>query len=381
MAMVRDFISLSSDAAFAVSGDMRVLAWNRKAERVFGVVAADAIGRRCGDVVSAELPSGMPLCGPDCHGGVCFRNRIPFGIGDCLVPGPDGRPVHIRMNSLIVPGDGAADAQETRALVFVHRLDDACADAPLPLPLHIRILGRFSVSLNERPVPVATWPRKAAVTVLKILAIERNHLVARDRLIEYLWPDVDEKRGRERLKVAVYSLRQLLAPADLVVHSDEAYGLRPGAVLLDVAVFEQRVADGLRHARQQRPDPAVASLGDALRLYRGDCLEEDVYEDWCAEERMRLRERYFEAAECLAEALICQRRFDAAGRVCIDALARENCREVFHRMRIECLLAEGRVEAAERQYHRCREVLKRELGVEPLPETRRLADRIRAART
>lgn len=380
MARVRDFIASSSDAAFAVSDDLRVLAWNRMAEAVFGLAAADALGRRCGDVVLAELPSGAPLCGPDCHGGVCFRNRVPFGIGDCLVPGSDGTPVRIRMNSLVVPGDGDGDAPRTRALVFVHQIGDTGAHAPLPLPLHIRMLGRFSVSLDERPVPVATWPRKAAVTVLKILAIERDHLVARDRLIEYLWPDVDEKRGRERLKVAVYSLRQLLAPADLVVHADEAYGLRPGAVLLDVAVFEQRVTEGIRHARQQRFDRAVASLGDALRLYRGDCLEEDAYEDWCAEARMRLRERYFEAAEYLARALIGQRRFDAAGRVCDGTLVRESCREVFHRMAIECLLAEGRVEEAERQYRRCRAALARELGVEPLPETRRLAARIGAAR-
>lgn len=380
MARVCDFIALSSDAAFAVSDDLRVLAWNRSAERVFGLAAADAIGRRCGDVVAAELPSGEPLCGPDCHGGVCFQNRLPFGSGDCQIRGAGSSPVRIRMNSLIVPDDGTAEAQQTRALVFVHQLEDTGAEPPLPLPLHIRMFGRFAVSLNERPVPVATWQRRAAVTVLKILAIERNHLVPRDRLIEYLWPDVDERRGRERLKVAVYSLRQLLAAADLVVHGDEAYGLRAGTVLLDVAVFEQRVAEGIRHARQQRPDRAVASLGDALRLYRGDYLEEDAYEEWCAEERLRLRERYFEAAECLSGMLIGQRRFAEAGRVCNDALARESCRELFHRMRIECLMAEGRVDEAERQYRRCCEVLARELGVTPLPETRHLAERIRTAR-
>lgn len=218
------------------------------------------------------------------------------------------------------------------------------------------------------------------MTVLKILAMQPGQRVPRDRLIEYLWPDVDEKRGRERLKVAVYSLRKLLGSGELVELAGDAYTLSANSVLLDVADFERLVACGMRHARQDYPDLAVADLGDALRLYRGDYLDEDLYEDWCAEERMRLRELYFEAAECLAATLVLQHRHDEAGRVCLNALALENCREVFHRMRMECLLAEGREEEAERQYRLCCEALERELAVEPLPETRRLADRIRALR-
>lgn len=381
MIKARDYVSLSSDAAFAVSGELRVLAWNRSAECVFGLAAADAVGRRCCDVVSAELPSGEPLCGPDCHGGICFKKEIPFSVDDCLVLGVGRKPVRVRMSSLIVPSESVANPSRTRALVFVHRLNGSSAELPMPQPLHIRMLGRFSVTLNERHVQVETWQRKAAVTVLKILAMHRCQRVPRDRLIEYLWPDVDEKHGRDRLKVAIHSLRQLLGCAELIEHADESYALRAGAVLLDVAVFERLVGEGMRHARQHRPDDAIANLGDALSLYRGDYLEEDAYEEWCAEDRMRLRELYFEAAEFLAETLMAQRRHDEAGRVCKDALARESCREVFHRMRMECLLAEGRQEEAEQQYRRCREALDRELGVGPLPETRRIAARIRATRT
>lgn len=392
MIKAREYVLLSSEAAFAVSGDLRVLAWNKSAECIFGLAAADALGCRCRDVVSAELPSGEPLCGPDCHGGLCFQSGTPFSVDECLVvaPGPDARPdagpdtvkapVRISMSSLIVPTSAPADPSRTRALVFVHRLDGAGPQTAMPQPLHIRMLGRFSVTLNERAVAVDTWPRKAAVKLLKILAMQPGQMVARDRLVELLWPGVDEKHGRDRLKVAVYSLRQLLGVFDLVDHASEAYGLRAGAVLSDVAVFERLAGDGIRHARKRRGADAVACLDDALRLYRGDYLQDDLYEEWCAEERMRLRELFFEAAEYLAETLFDERAFEAAGRVCLDALERENCREAFHRLRMECLLAEGRAEEAERQYRRCREALDCELGVEPLPETRRVAERIRAAR-
>jgi len=289
--------------------------------------------------------------------------------------------MRVRMSSLIVPSDGVANTKRTHALIFVHPLTGSRAELRIPQPLHIRMLGRFSVTFKERHIQVETWQRKAAVRLLKILAMHRCHRVARDRLIEYLWPGVDEKRGRDRLKVTVYSLRQLMTSRELIEHAAEAYALRADAVLLDVAVFERFVAEGIHQAYQHRPDQAVASLREALMLYRGDFLAEDAYEEWCAEERMRLRELYFEAAERLSEVLILQRRFDEASRVCNAALGCESCREVFHRLRMECLLAEGRVEEAERQYRRCRETLHRELSVEPLPETRRVADRIRAART
>lgn len=375
-----EFVSLSSEAAFAISEGLSILAWNRAAERLFGLAAAEAIGRRCCDVVSAELPSGEPLCGPDCHGAVCFGGGKPFGVDDCLIHGPGPAPVRVCLSSLVVPAAESAGMPATRALIFVHRLDERGAARPLPQPLHIRMLGTFSATLNERHVPAERWQRKAAVSVLKILAMRPESPVPRDRLIEHLWPGVDEMHGRDRLKVAVYSLRKMLGDAGLVEYRDGAYALRADAVLLDVAVFERLVARGTRHARQDRPDLAATDLGDALKLYRGDYLEEDIYQDWCAEERMRLRELYFEAAGCLAATLIGLRRHDEAGKVCIDALARENCREAFHQMRMECLLAEGREEEAERQYRRCCEALNRELAVEPLPETRRLAARIRAAR-
>lgn len=381
MIKAREYVLLSSEAAFAVSGDLRVLAWNKSAEEIFGLAAADAVGCRCGDVVSAELPSGEPLCGPDCHGGICFRNNAPFSVDDCSITGTGSDPVRVAMSSLVMPADGLGDTSRTRALVFVHPLDGTGPEPAMPQPLHIRMLGHFSVTLNERAIRVDTWQRKAAVKLLKILAIHPGHMVPRDRLVELLWPGVDEKHGRDRLKVAVYSLRQLLGRGELIEHAGEAYGLSGGAVLLDVAGFERLIAEGIRHARRQRPDDAVASLGDALSLYRGDYLEDDPYEEWCAEERMRLRELYFEAAEYLAETLFEQRRFAEAARICNAALDREACREVFHRMRMECLLAEGRLEEAERQYRRCREALDRELGVEPLPETRRIAERIRAARS
>jgi DNA-binding SARP family transcriptional activator len=61
-----------------------------------------------------------------------------------------------------------------------------------------------------------------------------------------------------------------------------------------------------------------------------------------------------------------------AVQVCRTALVRDPCRESFHRALMEHLVHLGRADWALAQYHSCRRILARELGVEPMPETRRL---------
>jgi DNA-binding SARP family transcriptional activator len=89
---------------------------------------------------------------------------------------------------------------------------------------------------------------------------------------------------------------------------------------------------------------------------------------------------FFDTAYRLADTLVRMRRFDAATDVCRLALARESCREGFHCILMACLLEMGRLDEAELQFRRCRDVLARDLAVEPLPETLRLYQRIRRAR-
>ncbi|MDR7435355.1 MAG: LuxR C-terminal-related transcriptional regulator [Armatimonadota bacterium] len=55
-----------SDALCAVSLDSRIMAWNRAAEELFGVKAAQALGRRCYEIVGGRDPSGRAVCRHNC---------------------------------------------------------------------------------------------------------------------------------------------------------------------------------------------------------------------------------------------------------------------------------------------------------------------------
>jgi two-component SAPR family response regulator len=223
------------------------------------------------------------------------------------------------------------------------------------------------------------------VTLLKFLVAHLGRAVPREVLSECLWPDADERSGRERLKVTVYALRRQLRAAgmteDIVETAGEAYVLRREAVWVDAEAFERCIAEGAVRQRQRRWDEALQCYGEAQRLFRGDYMEEDVYADWCAEERERLREVYLEmlasTAECHAEL----GHYAEAVQVCRTALVRDSCRESFHRALMENLIRLGRADWAIVQYHRCRRVLADKLGVEPMRETQGLYRKILARNT
>jgi DNA-binding SARP family transcriptional activator len=64
--------------------------------------------------------------------------------------------------------------------------------------------------------------------------------------------------------------------------------------------------------------------------------------------------------------------YAAAVRVCREALVREPCREIQHRALMGYLSHLGRSDEALAQFNHCRQVLARDLGVEPMPETQSL---------
>lgn len=375
-------VDFASDAAFAVAKDQRIVAWNNAARRVLGYAATEVLGRQCREVVLAELPGGEPICSPDCQGSLCFGRCQPFAVRACFARHQDGRRVPVALSTLVMPGrarQGQAKAQAT--IIFLHEIDANAVSPATPLlqPLRVFTFGRFALVRDGRHIALDSWERKQALTILKYLVMHRGKVVHRDRLIDCLWPDAEEDAGRKRLKVTMHFLRRQLggqpSRRGLIGTVGEAYVLHDETSWVDATDFERLVSQGTAFGRKGSADAALRCYEDAATLYRGDYLEEDMYADWCAEERERLREIFFEMLARMADILIRQKRYVEAAQACRQALVREPCRESFHCTLIECWLALGQPDQAAAQYRRCREVLARELGVEPLPATQRLYQR------
>ncbi|MGH2625100.1 MAG: AfsR/SARP family transcriptional regulator, partial [Anaerolineales bacterium] len=236
--------------------------------------------------------------------------------------------------------------------------------------LALSLLGGFEARIDLGP-PLLV-PTKKAQALLAYLALPPGRTHPRDKLAALLWGDTPSGPARNALRQTLFILRKALGgaePATLHVTGD-AIALAPAVVQTDVEAFERAVAEG-----------TPSSLGQTVDLYRGDLLAgltvvEPAFEDWLMAERERLREL---ALEALARLLAHQRAVGAtadAVQSALRLLALDPLQEAVHRTLMRLYAQLGRRDAALRQYQECVEVLQRELGVEPEPETKTLYQEI-----
>src|SRR5262249_39562333 len=232
--------------------------------------------------------------------------------------------------------------------------------------LKVTLLGTFEARLDSGAA--VRLRRRKAQALLAYLALHPGKMQARGKLGALLWGDVTEKRARHSLRQALVTLRKALrrSRATCLAEEEDAVGVVPDAVEVDVATFDALVSDGSPEA-----------LARAVELYRGDLLEgiavdEAPFEEWLREERDRLREVAVEAFGKLLGHLTRIGADDRAVPVAVRLLARDRTQEAVHRTLMRLYARQRRRGAALRQYQICVGVLQRELGVEPEPATRQL---------
>jgi DNA-binding SARP family transcriptional activator len=244
-------------------------------------------------------------------------------------------------------------------------------------------LGAFRVYQGDRLI--TDWNGLKGKSILKYLLAHRETPVARDILMELFWPGADPESARRSLHQAIYSLRQALRRGNPdfahVYFENDCYLLNPGmSIWVDSVEFEKHFQAGRRLEATDRITKAIAEYGIAESLYQGEYLEEDLYEDWPAAERERLRRTYCDLGDRLSEHYVRNGEHNAAIALCHKILARDNCHEPAHRRLMRCYLAQGQRHLAVRQYQTCVELLQVELELGPSEETEALYQDITNAR-
>ncbi len=380
-------VDCASDAAFAIDRSLTIVSWNRAARQSLGYAATEVIGQHCSDVLQAVYAHGEPLCVPSCEGVRCFRRHTPFSAPTSFARHKDGSWIPINIESVVMSKQAQKlDGSSALAVVFMREEGEKPVQPSVPQTLQIFTFGRFGLAAGGHRLATEKWQRKQqALFLLKLLVARVGRAVPREVLSEWLWPEADERSGRERLKVTMYALRHELRAAglneEIIETLDGAYLLRREAVWVDVEAFNRCVADGSDQQRQEQWEDAIHSYVDAQRLYRGDYLEENIHADWCAEERGRLREVHLEMLTAMAKCYAACDRYAEAVSTCRTILVDDPCRESVHRTLMAHLAYLGHSDSAVAQYHHCVRILAEELDVEPMPETTHLYEQILAGET
>jgi DNA-binding SARP family transcriptional activator len=246
--------------------------------------------------------------------------------------------------------------------------------------LDVSVLGGFSIAHRAWLAPPRVTRTVQALLSYLLLNGDRAH--AREALAEIFWPEYNPPQAQKCLSTALWRLRSIIEPRGIARGTFFDHGSlgeirfrRDSSFRLDAIEFEQGVRAGLDFASKQRSTDAARSLEAAVEAYRGDLLPAFDGE-WITLERERLKQLAISGLEQLAGCYRTQGD-NARGLDCLKRiLALEPLREDVHRevMRAHCEL--GQRALALRQYQVCGELLKRELDVEPAPETQGLHARI-----
>jgi predicted ATPase/DNA-binding SARP family transcriptional activator len=232
--------------------------------------------------------------------------------------------------------------------------------------LFLKLLGPFETRLHDgRPIALKL---KRARLLLSWLALRPGHSGSREEIAALLWSERSEAQAHQSLRQTLAVIRRMLDDhAEAILRIDrEVVAFAADAVHSDVAFLLHRDADS-----------AIGELEQAVAGYHGDFLEgisihDPVAQEWLHDRRAELRASAIQRFEWLLGAYgQAGRHADAepiASRLIeIDPLAEEG-----HRALIRSYLAGGKRAMALRQYQRCRDILARDLGVEPAAETKAL---------
>ncbi len=214
--------------------------------------------------------------------------------------------------------------------------------------------------------PLLSWqgeiirPRSEKACALLYTLAVRGEAVERSTLAELLWGE-----GRYHNLRQVLSALRHLPGAEHWLEDGDPLSLH---VACDVSNFETAVTEG-RYA-------------DALTLWRGPLLtgvnvaNAPAFTDWLEVERRRLTGLLRHALQGRAAQLAEAGQTGAALELLYRLLELDPLDESAHRTVMRLEFARGHLQAALAQYERCCRVLLEELGVEPMAETRALADLI-----
>jgi DNA-binding SARP family transcriptional activator len=228
-------------------------------------------------------------------------------------------------------------------------------------PLELQLLGQPTVITNGYHITLRT---RKSLGLIAHLALEGSS--NRSELAELFWGDMTDEDARMNLRRELGRIKQ--SGFEQITTQGSNLGL-PETLECDVIRFQQAVQNEHWSA--------------ALNLYRGVFLDglksegQSQFDDWLERTRARLQDQYLEVLQGRATELEHEHKLSEALGLHQKGLELDDLSEHRYRsvIRLQGLL--GQREAAIKNFQRLTSMLEREFGLQPLPESVQLIDRIR----
>jgi predicted ATPase/DNA-binding SARP family transcriptional activator len=229
--------------------------------------------------------------------------------------------------------------------------------------VEFRVLGPLEVVAAGQPLELGT-PRQRAL--LGLLLVHAGVVVSCDRLLEDLWDGDPPATARHTLQGYVHRLRRTLGPdAWRLTTRPPGYQLKVSTGELDAQRFQDLATAGRRALVRDDPQAAADQLAAGLGLWRGPLLADLDQVAALEAERARLEALRLTALEDRIEADLALGGHDGLVAELEALLAEHPFRERLCGQLMLALYRSGRQADALQAFHRARQVLDEELGIQP----------------
>jgi DNA-binding SARP family transcriptional activator len=225
----------------------------------------------------------------------------------------------------------------------------------------LSVLGAVRLAICGQPVPIG----ESCQRLLVLLALKKGQL-NRVHAAGLLWPEVSTGRANANLRSVIWRLQRCCESAVSASFSDVR--LMP-CVTVDLDVVSEVAVQLLDRSLDLDPE----ALKHAINCNFRDDIAPGLYDwEWLEVERDRHRQLRLHAMESLSEQLVKSGWYGAAVDAALGAVRADVYRESAQQMLIRAYLAEGNRLEARRRYDAYRNLLRKELDLEPSEQFLRL---------
>jgi predicted ATPase/DNA-binding SARP family transcriptional activator len=251
--------------------------------------------------------------------------------------------------------------------------------------LALHLLGALRLELNNALIVV---DRRKTLALLAYLAVNhwQHH---RDHISAMLWPEYSQSKAYTNLRHILWEVQQVIGEGwidahrdtiRLIADDDHASSQTGRVVWVDVARFKSQITQS---RAQKDVVPRIPLLSEAVKLYRDHFLtgfslkDSPNFNDWVITESEDLRHQFASVLTILSNDHCSLGQADIAIPYARRLIALDPLNEASHRQLMQIYIQAGQHNAALKQYQICEQILRKELGVDPQPETRALYKQIR----
>jgi len=246
----------------------------------------------------------------------------------------------------------------------------------MPPNLALHFLGSPQLYLNNDRI---TIQRRKSLALLVYLTIEPGKH-QRDTLSSLLWPDYQQSKAFANLRNALLGIQKSIGE-NWIIADRESIGLNETAdIWLDTTQFDSLLEKG-----QSESDISlrISLLADSAKLYRNHFLTgfslKDAYpfNEWAYAESEDLRLKFANVLTMLSKDHYTLGHADQAIPYARRLIALDPLNETSHCLLMDVYIKAGQHSEALKQYQSLEQTLRKELNLDPQPETRELYKRIR----